>query len=128
MCDIATARTACYAGFMKPEPQRVILYGNSLILAGMQASLGSSSFLECIALDRSPEDTAETVQALHPAAVIFDLGEGQPEFHLSLLQQPNLLLIGIDPETDRMLVWSGQTETVAAATGLLKFIQQRSKA
>lgn len=112
---------------MQQTQQRVILLGDSLILAGVQARLTGVSGLEVIALGRSAEATAATISALHPAVVIFDLGEGQPDFPLSLLHHPDLLLVGINPETHQALVWSGQIEAVQAASDLLGLIQHCGK-
>jgi len=36
--------------------------------------------------------------------------------------QPGLLLIGIDPETHQVLVWSGRQATATAAADLLQMI------
>ena len=55
-----------------------------------------------------------------PAALIFDLGAVQPDFPLALLQQPDLRLIGIIPETHQALVWSGRQ---AAAVGVADLVQ-----
>ncbi len=107
------------------EQQRVILYGDTLILAGVLASLNASPNLDIFPLNGSPVDLAETLNWLHPSAVIFDLGSVQPDFPLALLQQSNLLLIGIDPDSSKLLVLSSQQAPALAVADLLSVIEQK---
>ena len=109
------------------EQQKVILYGDTLILAGVQASLSLSPQLELIVLEELPADWVAILHELHPSAVIFDLGSMQPDFPLRILLQSNLLLIGIDPETHRALVWSRRQEVAAEARDLLEIIQDKKE-
>lgn len=109
---------------MNEERQRIILYGDSLVLAGVQATLDKIPNLEVITLDQplaNPDDLCE----LHPAAVIFDLEAIQPGALLSLFQQPRLLLIGIHPETHQTLVWSGKQAGAVVAADLISVIRQQ---
>ncbi len=57
--------------------------------------------------------------------VIFDLEAIQPGFLLSLLQQPRMLLTGIDPETHEALVWFGRQAPAVSAADLIAIIQQK---
>jgi len=83
--------------------QKVLFYGNSLVLSGMQASLRTCPWLEVIALEGLV--TEAELLALNPSVVIFDLGAVQPEFLVTQMQaQPGLLLIGIDPESHEVLL------------------------
>jgi hypothetical protein len=106
--------------------QRIILYGDSIILSGMRASLNAYPGLEVIVLDQPLAKPSEEIHAFNPTAVIFDLGSVQPDFPSSLLQQPNLLLVGIAPDTNQALVWSGQQTTATATADLIKIIQKGS--
>jgi len=67
------------------------------------------------------------LRLLCPAAVIFDLGAVQPDFPISLLQQPGLLLIGIDPETHQALVWSGRQEAAVVTSDLVSVFRNHSQ-
>jgi hypothetical protein len=111
---------------MTPERQRVILFGDSVILAGLQASLGFSSDLEVIPLDPF-QVYAEDLRRLQPDAVIFELGSISADFFQSVLQQANLLLIGIDPETNRAMFWSGQEADRLSSEVLAHAIQHNGK-
>ena len=73
-----------------------------------------------------PANTAAlslSLDELAPAAVAFDLGEIPGDFVLSLLRdRPQLILVGVDPTSDRMLVLSGRHEQPVSAAELLQAI------
>ncbi|MGA2489925.1 MAG: hypothetical protein ABSF99_07010 [Anaerolineales bacterium] len=98
------------------------MYGNTLILEGIRASLENFPGLEVLSLDASRDESFEELQRLDPAAIIFDMGGVSADFPLAILQQPNLLLIGIDPATDRMLLWSGEKSHALSMQDLVQAI------
>ncbi len=100
---------------------RVIVCGDSLILAGVQVSLGAHPRLEVIHVDASGVGLEQRLLDLQPAAVLFDLGGTLPALPGSLLLS-DLLLIGIDPESSKALVWSGRQETTVATADLVNLI------
>jgi hypothetical protein len=108
---------------MKEKRQRIIVYGDSVVLDGVRASLKRASQLEIISLDQPPASLAENLPDLHPQAVIFDLGSVSPDFPLALLHQSNLVLIGIDPETHQALVWSERHLSELSMQELVEIIQ-----
>jgi hypothetical protein len=110
---------------MNENQRRVILYGDSLILAGVRASLETCPDLQILLLDPSQDKPLEAIRACCPATFIFDLGAVQPDFQLSLLQQPGLLLIGVSPESDRMMLWSGRQLRQASTQDLVQAIQHK---
>jgi hypothetical protein len=87
----------------------------------VRASLDKCRGLEVLVLHQPPEKLPDELRAYCPA-LIFDTGTIQPEFLLSLFQQPGLLLIGIDPETHRALVWSGRQAAAVDAADLVQVI------
>jgi hypothetical protein len=107
---------------MATARRRVILYGDSVILTGVRASLERRSDLEVLAFDRPVDWSLEELGAHCPAGVIFDLAVIEPDLLLSLLQQPGLLLIGINPETHQVMVWSGREAAVVVAADLVDVI------
>lgn len=113
----------CYAHFMSAKLRKVIVYGDSLILAGVRHRLETCPDLKIILMDQSKEEPFETILANCPAAFVFDLEAIQPDFQLSLLQLPDLLLIGIDPETHQALVWSGRQEAAVQVDDLVSIIR-----
>jgi hypothetical protein len=120
--DIVATPRPCYVGAMNEHQRRAIVYGDSLILEGVRASLVKCPGLEVLVLHQLPEKLPDELRAYGPAALIFDMGAIQPELLLSLFQQPGLLLIGIDPETHQALVWSGRQAAAVDAADLLLVI------
>jgi len=110
---------------MAKERKRVVVLGDTVFLLGVQASLAAYPGLEVFNLEQPLEKPFEVLSRLRPDAVIFDLEVTQPDFLFPLLQQPGLLLIGVDPETHRALVWSGRQAPAAVATDLIGVIQQK---
>ena len=96
-----------------------------MILAGVRANLEARPDFEILVLDRPLDSPLEELQRLCPAAVVFDLGASRPDFLFPLLQQPGLLLIGIDPETHQALVWSGRQAPAVASADLIGIIKQK---
>ncbi len=109
---------------MREERQRVILYGDSLILAGMRASLEARPGTEVLILDQSLDRRCEALCSPGRATLIFDLGAVDPDSPLGLLQQPGLRLVGIDPETHQALVWSARRSSALNAADLVRVLFQ----
>jgi hypothetical protein len=104
------------------EPrQRVIVYGDSLILAGVQMTLRTHPGIEVVSIDTSSDDLAEELLVLQPEAIVFDLGGIHPSVS-ALLLLSDLVLIGIDPERSQALVWSRRCEAALATTDLVDLI------
>lgn len=104
---------------------RLILYGNSVFLAGIKAQLEHITALELITLEAASTGVADKVRAYRPQAILFDLAMGYPDFAVPLLHdQPGLLLIGVDPNSNELLVLSGQQKRVSAVADLLKVIHK----
>jgi hypothetical protein len=58
--------------------------------------------------------------------VLRDLGASQPDFLLPLIQQPGLLLIGIDTAPHQAQVWSGKQAAAAQAANLIGIVQKNN--
>ncbi len=110
---------------MSTNQRRVILYGDSLILQGVRASLETCPDLEVITLDPACVSLQQEITAQGPVALVFDTAAVRPDFPSSLLQRPNLLLIGINPETHQALVWTGRQAAAVEAADLLSVIRQK---
>jgi len=110
---------------MEKKSHKVIIYGDSLILEGVRASLETCADIKIILLNPPGISLAQEIIAQSPVALIFDSSAGQPDFLSSLLQQPDLLLIGIDPGTHKALVWSGRQTAAIEATDLLSVIRSK---
>ncbi len=109
---------------MKEERQQIIVYGDSVILAGVRANLETHPDLEILVFDRPLDDPAKALRSFCPATVIFDLKAIPPDFPSSFLRQPDLVLIGIDPETHQALVWSGRQFSELSMQEFFELIQK----
>jgi hypothetical protein len=92
-----------------PTRCKVVLYGDSVVLAGMGRNLERYPRFEILSLDASSENAPRELDALCPAAVILDLSLVSTDLAFSLLDgHPDLLLIGFDPGGNGLVVLSGQ--------------------
>ena len=107
---------------MNGNRRRVILYGNTLILRGVWASLAKCPALDVVVLDQPSQSSLRELTACCPAAVIFDLSVIEPQLLAGLFQQPGLLLVGMDVETHQALVWSGRKVAALDAAGLVQVL------
>jgi len=112
---------------MDENRRRVVLYGDSLILAGVRAGLAQCPDLQVLSLDPSLDNPLDAVRACCPATLIFDLHAVRPDFQLELLQQPGLQLVGIDPETHQAVVWSGREESAVEAADLINLTREKER-
>jgi hypothetical protein len=105
--------------------QRVVVYGNTVALAGIEASINLDLGCEVVA-HAWPIDQKELCK-LQPDVVIFELDAVRPEFSYALTKErPGLLLIGIDPETNRAHLWSGQQVEGWTSQDLAEVIHEAS--
>jgi hypothetical protein len=104
----------------------VVLYGNSVFLAGIKAELELNPGIELIAGDARSPGVMEKIRDHKPRALLFDLAEGQPDIAFALLrEQPHLLMIGVDPSSDELLVLSNQPVQALNLSDLIELIRIR---
>ena len=104
---------------------RLVLYGNSIFLAGIKAEILDTSHLEVIAMEPSRQDALGLILALRPCAVVFDLSASQPDFFLAMLRMyPDTLFIGIDPSSDEVLRLSGQRTKIHTGKELVEMVKK----
>jgi hypothetical protein len=105
------------------KPRRVLLYGKSVILGTLEASLKRYPQMEVCTLS-PPFPTCKELKAMAPDVVIFDIGSPRPEAAFTLLETyPGLLLIGVDADRDEMLVLSSHPAQALCITDLVEVIQ-----
>jgi hypothetical protein len=110
------------------EQRQVVLYGNSLLLAGAEASLRGRPGLEVARLDVTLPDLSKRLRHLRPDVIVFDLSAPHPEFAFTFLQEnPGLLLIGLDANSDTVIMLSSQHHTAARMDDLIQVIQTRMR-
>ena len=66
-------------------PRGLVLYGDSVFLAGLKAALSQYDALEPILIESGRPGISGHIQALNPHAVLFDRSAAQPDFVLRLL-------------------------------------------
>ncbi len=105
---------------------RVVLCGSSLVLAGVGQSLEQPCpRFEVVSLEASGEDAARALDTLCPSAVILDLSTMTTAFAFPLLDNhPDLLLIGLDPGGNGLLLLSGQQARQLTSEDLAHFIDR----
>ncbi len=104
--------------------RKVVLYGDSLVLAGVGQSLKNCPRLQVIHLDAPPATINQELDAVSPNVVILDLGAVESVFAFALLhRRPDLLLIGLDPGGDRLLILSGEHARALSTADLVRLIE-----
>jgi hypothetical protein len=107
--------------------KRVVVYGNSLNTAGIAASLKTVASLEVVCVDPLATAARQSLNELDTTTIIYDLSDPPSDLDLTLLrEQPNLLLVGVDPSSDEVLVLSGQRTRVISARELAGLVSEHS--
>jgi len=108
-------------GFVKQNRQ-ILLYGNSLIIGSIGASLRRLSQFEVTALV-PPLQKMQDLDSLKPDVIIFDLETTHSEAVFSMLKtHPGLLLVGISPDINLVKIWSGRQLRELSTQSLLELI------
>ena len=102
--------------------RRIVLYGNSIILGTVGASLARYTNLQIVELS-PPLPDLEALAELAPDVILFDVDLGRPEAAFGLLENcPDLLLVGVNPENEQVRLWSSKQGEVVTADDLLRLI------
>jgi hypothetical protein len=105
------------------KPQRVFVCENNVALAGIASSLSRDP--ECEVISRGLPIDREELSNLHPDVVLFDLDAVPPAFVYILSRKlPDLLLIGIDLETNRAPLWRQRRAEGLSSQDLMQVIHQ----
>lgn len=90
------------------ERRRICLYGDSVILGCIGASLAGRSEFDVIRLAQPSPDGSE-LEAVDPDVILFDVENGHPGPAFSLLEtRPDLLVLGVSPDGNVVRQWSGR--------------------
>ncbi len=105
--------------------RRVAVYGNSLHMAGIVASLKADTTLEVLCADLDSPNARQSLDENDLAAIVFDLGDPPLRLGFTLLRdRPCLLLIGVDSSRDEMLVLSSHPAQALSMADLVRVIHQ----
>lgn len=106
------------------QNKRVLLCGHSLFISSVRACLESEPGLVLQQVDPQPGHIRECILAWRPEVLILETGLLQSAFSLSLLHDyPQMKLIGLDIEDNRLLVFTGQAAREPTSRELLQVIE-----
>ena len=106
--------------------RHIFLYGNTVILGSIEASLQGRSQFEVTKLS-PPLEEALKRHTETPDILLFDLETPHTEPIFSLLEtNPTLLVVGISPDTNLVKIWSGRQVRDLSIRGLLEMIKSES--
>jgi hypothetical protein len=106
---------------------RILLYGNSLVLGGIGASLRAEGRFEVVGLPRSLP-AASDVEALAPDVIVFDLETpGSAAAFSALESHPDLILLGVSPDDNIVQLWSGRQYRELSTKDLTALIEAGSR-
>jgi hypothetical protein len=105
------------------KKQKILLYGGSLFIAGLNASLMAIPDLEIERVEAQAGNDMEWLRAARPDVIIVELGIASSNLTLTLITKfPGVTLLALNPESDRLLILSVQEQSVMAAADLVKVI------
>ena len=105
------------------EKRLIVLYGNSVIVGSVGASLRRSRQYKVVPMLPSQQSELE---ATEPDVVVFDLDAAPPEAAFSMLEsRPGLKLIGISPDSNLVRIWSGRQLRELSTQGLLEIVNEQ---
>lgn len=111
---------------MVEKRTRVVVYGTSLNMAGIAASLKADSSLDVMHLNPRSPSARQSMNELGPAVIAFDLNDPDPGLDITLLRErPDLLLIGVGLSSNELLVLSGQPVQALSVADLVKVIHRQ---
>jgi hypothetical protein len=119
--DITKLDSIRYPCYLMENQHKILFYGNSLVLAGVQETFKSYPGFETIGLDQLT--TQEDLLTLKPSVVVFDMGDLESEFLIAQMQQlPGLLLIGVDRESHEVLL-TGQATCLISLEQITQIVR-----
>jgi hypothetical protein len=108
--------------------QTIVLFGNSLVISTLGASIEGQPGLRLLRVDANRPGPDRLLGDLQPDIVIFDLSIQNTDFALSLWKDlPDLLLVGVTPGSSELLVLSGRRQQVLSVEDLLALMREEGK-
>jgi hypothetical protein len=97
------------------------LYGNSLALTTIAASVEANPDVRLLRVDAT-EEGARRLQAAHAEVVLFDVATAHPDVVRLCIDQPRVLLIGVDLLAHKALVFGGRSSRAVTLEDLMSVI------
>jgi len=113
------------AGVEKEIEQRVLaLCGESVLIEGIEASLKDHKGVETVRLCTSQPRADQVLDKLSPDVIVFDLTPNQLSCVFTYLRtHTDVLLIGLDIDSDMALFLSGEWRMLATVADLMQVIE-----
>ncbi len=109
---------------MTDTAQTVLIYGNSLFVAGVAAELGTMPDLLIERINPAGLRTFAQLRSTCPTVLILDLATTHADLVLTCLMEcPTLVLIGLDLQDSRVVVLSSQFFPVTTVQDLTRLIR-----
>ena len=109
------------------ELRRIVLYGDSIILGSVGASLERVPQFEVTHLS-PPLPGASELEPMDPDVIVFDIENSRPEAAFALLEsRSDLLLLGISPDGNLVRQWSGRQYRELSTKDLTTLIEAASR-
>ena len=106
--------------------RRVAVYGNSLNIAGIVPSLKADTTLEVLCVNLDSPNARQSLDKNDFSAIVFDLSDQPMRLDITLLRgRPGLLLVGVDPSRDEILVLSSRPAKAFSMADLVSVIHQK---
>ena len=104
----------------------VILFGDSLLMDGVEASLDVNKSLNVMRILDTFDGFRECLHSLEPDIVIFDWDTPQSQLIVSVLRdQPGVTLLGLDVYSKKVIIVSSYQCAPLSAGDLLEVIQSQ---
>jgi hypothetical protein len=104
----------------------VVLFGDSLLMDGVEASLRASQSLAVMRILDTVANLRECLQSLQPDMVIFDWDTPQAQLIVSVLRdQPGVTLLGLDVHSRKVIIVSSHQYTPLSVSELVQVIQSQ---
>ena len=108
---------------------RVGVIGNSLTMAVVAASLKADTTLEVVCVRLDSPTVWGSLNESNLAAIVFDLTDPSLKLDVAVLHnRPGLLLVGVDPSKDEILVLSSRPMQAHSMADLARVIHQKGSA
>ncbi len=106
-----------------PTTRCVAVYGNTLALAGIAIALQQRPELRIVTLEAESGNLAQQLEQFSPQVIIFDQGQTNVRSVLACLaQSDNLLAIGVEANSNQMVLWSSQSVRALTMVDLVQAI------
>ena len=103
----------------------VVIYGNTLALAGIAIAMRDRRDLQVVSLLAGGPGDEAILDSFHPDVILFDQSQAGVQLFLPRLKQhAGLVLIGVDANENLLSVWSGWQERALTIEDLLKTISK----